>query len=100
MDDQSKRRKTERLLSDLGFDPEVTEEITSSEVEPPREDGPGPDEWVMEAITNAMLAKVAPRLKPGETFAFKANGLVYTVRNREVLCGSEVISKRRSSSLS
>jgi hypothetical protein len=60
---------------------------TEEDVEPPPRDGPGLDEWVAEAISEALLMKIAPRLYPGETFALGANGLAYTVRNGEVWCG-------------
>jgi hypothetical protein len=57
---------TERLLNELGFDPEVTADILSEDMEGPRPDGPGPEEWVYPAILKAM-GKVARRLLPGET---------------------------------
>jgi hypothetical protein len=45
------------------------------------------------AIMQAMMKKVAPRLLPGETYAFKADGMVYTIRNGEVYCGGSVLRK-------
>jgi hypothetical protein len=84
---------TNSLLNELGFDHEVTADIIDEDMMGPREDGPGPAEWVYMAIMQAMMKKVAPRLLPGETYAFKADGMVYTIRNGEVYCGGSVLRK-------
>jgi hypothetical protein len=86
---------TERLLNELGFDPSVIADIADEDMEEPSkgDPGPGPAEWVYMAIMQAMMKKVAPRLLPGETYAFKADGMVYTVRNGEVYCGGSVLRK-------
>jgi hypothetical protein len=84
---------TVRLLNDLGFDPDVTTDILSEDMEGAGQNGRGPQEWVYLAIYEAMMKEVAPRLLPGETYAFKADGMVYTVRNGEVYCGRSVLRK-------